>query len=402
MKLRGALVLVLVLASCSGRTPSTKRVTGGAETPTPPSPSPTPPPSPTAAATAAPAGLRAARIKMTTIARLDQPVAFEAPAGDDTLYVAEKTGRLKSLRGGRTDTVLDLSGEVSTGSEQGLLGVAISADRAYLYVDFTDRDGDTHVREYALRDGRADASTAREVLTVDQPYANHNGGQILFGPDGKLYIALGDGGSGGDPHGNGQNLNALLGKLLRIDPRPSGGQPYGVPADNPFAGRPGARGEIWAYGLRNPWRFTFDRATGDLWIADVGQGAWEEIDRAPRSSKGGENYGWNRLEGKHQFEGAAPAGHVPPIFEYSHAGGACSITGGYVYRGTKIPALQGAYLFGDYCVGRLRALIADDSRVIGDRDLGVKVESLTSFGQDQSGELYALSQSGQVYRIDPA
>jgi glucose/arabinose dehydrogenase len=270
-----------------------------------------------------------------------------------------------------------------------------------LYVNFTNTLGDTVVREYAFADGVATTASARSVLEVDQPYPNHNGGNLVFGPDGYLYIGLGDGGSGGDPQGNGQNKNVLLGKMLRIDPRVSGTNAYSSPPGNPFVGKPG-RDEVWAYGLRNPWRYSFDRTTGDLWIADVGQDNWEEVDFQRAASKGGDNYGWNLMEGSHRYSGTAPANHHGPIYEYSHDGGNCSVTGGYVYRGPRISNLRGAYVFSDFCAGALQAFIQKDGRATEHRFLGARVPNLSSFGQDQNGELYVLSLDGGVYRIDLA
>ncbi len=335
------------------------------------------------------------------VATLEQPLAMTVRRGDPALYVAEKTGQVVAILEGSVDPtpVLDLTGQVSLSGEQGLLGLAFAPNGRFLYVNYTDTNGDTHVTEYAIRDGRADPATRRDVLFVEQPYANHNGGNLVFGPDGYLYIGLGDGGSGGDPHGNGQSLAALLGKMLRIDPRPSGESAYGIPSDNPFVDRSEARPEIWAYGLRNPWRYSFDRETGDLWIGDVGQGAWEEVDIQPSGSSGGENYGWNLMEGAHVFEGDAPADAIRPVFEYSHEDGACTVIGGYVYRGTKIAGLDGAYLFGDLCLGRIEALRVDGGKVVAHRKLGPEVPNLSSFGEDADGELYAMSLSGGVYRI---
>lgn len=318
--------------------------------------------------------------------------------GDDALYFAEKGGRVRALRGGALAQVLDLRGQVSSGSEQGLLGLTFSPAGTHLYVDYTDTAGDTHVVEYRLAGGRADTGTRRELLRIDQPYANHNGGQILFGPDGKLYIGLGDGGAGGDPQGNAQSLGTLLGKILRIDPTPSGGRPYTIPADNPFVGRRGARGEIWAYGLRNPWRFTFDRQTGALWIGDVGQNAWEEIDYAPPTSDGGENYGWDRLEGRHRFEGSPPARHVLPVHEYSLSGTACAVTAGYNYRGGAIPGLRNWFIFADVCQARVKALRKNSGNGTV-RDLGLQGSNIVSFGEGAGGELYVLSLNGPVWRI---
>jgi glucose/arabinose dehydrogenase len=336
------------------------------------------------------------------VASLEQPLAMAVRSGDPALYVAEKTGKVVAVRDGNVDPVpvLDLTEQVSLGGEQGLLGLAFSPDGRHLYVNYTDTNGDTHVTGYAMGDRQADTTTGRDVIFVDQPYANHNGGDLAFGPDGYLYIGLGDGGSGGDPQGNGQSLSTLLGKMLRIDPTPFGDRPYRIPADNPFVGRADARPEIWAYGLRNPWRYSFDRLTGDLWIGDVGQSAWEEVDLQPSASAGGENYGWNRMEGDHPYDDAdPPANAVPPVYEYSHDGGGCVVTGGYVYRGESIPDLYGAYVFADYCIGELEAVLLEDGRVVDHRALGPVVSNLSSFGEDADGELYAMSLDGELYRL---
>lgn len=356
-----------------------------------------PPPAP-------PGALARANTKLTRIVELDQPVAMALRRGDGAVYFAEKGGRIRSVgSGGASGTVvLDISTQVSSGGEQGLLGLAFHPDGSRLYVNFTNRLGDTVVREYGFSNGRANTATARNVLEVDQPFGNHNGGNLLFGPDGYLYIGLGDGGSGGDPQGNAQNVNTLLGKMLRIDPRPSGADPYGIPSDNPFVGRNG-RDEIWSYGWRNPWRYTFDRSTGDLWVGDVGQNAWEEVDFESATNDGGDNYGWNRMEGAHSFGGRSPPpGHHGPIYEYSNGGGNCAVTGGYVYRGSRIADLRGAYVFADFCAGRLRAFVETDGRATEHRFLGPRVGNLASFGEDRNGEIYVLSLDGGVYRIDPA
>jgi glucose/arabinose dehydrogenase len=289
---------------------------------------------------------------------------------------------------------------VSLGSEQGLLGLAFSPDGGFLYVNYTDTAGDTRIFEYEMGDRKAQAGSAREVLSVNQPFSNHNGGNLLFGPDGYLYIGLGDGGSGGDPQGNGQSLSTRLGKMLRIDPRPSDGGQFGVPRDNPFRGREGAEPLIWAYGLRNPWRYSFDRETGDLWIGDVGQNSLEEIDFQPADSKGGENYGWNSLEGTQPYAGGAPEDVVLPVDEYPTSEG-CAVTGGYVYRGLAIPNLYGAYLYGDFCAGFVRGIVLKGRRVDQRREFGINVSSLASFGEDQNGELYLLSLGGEVFRLAP-
>lgn len=301
---------------------------------------------------------------------------------------------------------LDLRGQVSDGDEQGLLGIAFHPDYAQngrFFVNFTDRAGDTHLVEFRVSANPdvADPSSAREVLFVDQPFANHNGGGLAFGPDGFLYVALGDGGSGGDPFGNAQNLATVLGKLLRIDV--DGGTPYAVPPSNPFAASFGARGEIWSFGLRNPFRFSFDRANGDLYIGDVGQNDREEIDVARAGSRGGENYGWNRMEGRACFDSRScdQAGLTLPALDYGHGEG-CSVIGGYVYRGAAIPDLVGQYFFGDFCSGFVRSFrfdgAASEQREWPSLAPG---GSITSFGQDASGELYILVESGEVFRIAP-
>ncbi|MGH2540604.1 MAG: PQQ-dependent sugar dehydrogenase [Actinomycetota bacterium] len=345
------------------------------------------------------------RVRLELVAMLDEPVALAARRGDPALYLAEKSGRVVAIRDGRVDAapVLDLSKHVSLGAEQGLLGVVFSPDGRFLYVNYTDRRGDTKVVEAAIRGGAVDRSTLRAVLSVHQPFTNHNGGHLAFGPDGFLYIGLGDGGSAGDPRGNAQSLTSLLGKILRIDPRPAGGRPYGVPPDNPFVHRVGARAEIWASGLRNPWRYSFDRATGDLWIGDVGQFRWEEVDLQPAASEGGENYGWNALEGAHPYGSAdAPEGAIDPVFEYDHASsGGCGVIGGFVYRGGALPPLVGAYVYSDLCHGRLEALRLRDGHVQR-IDLGRTVQAVSSFGEDGAGELYVLSLAGGVYRLRPA
>jgi len=343
-------------------------------------------------------------VGLERIATLEEPIAMAVRVGDPALYVAEQSGRVVALRdGSEPEVVLDLSGEVSFGGEQGLLGIAFSPDGAFLYTDYTDTEGNTRVVEFPVRgDGKIDP-TPRELLFVQQPFSNHNGGGIAFGHDGDLYIALGDGGAAGDPNGNAQSLETLLGKLLRISPQPSGAKPYSIPSDNPFVGRSGALPEIWDYGLRNPWRFSFDRRTGDLWIGDVGQDSWEEVDVRERGVPAGANFGWDRFEGTHRFEGTTdPKDTVFPVYEYPHDGTICAVTGGYVYRGQAIPALRGAYVFGDFCGGRLEALRAKGAGEPDVTPLGPVVPNLASFGEDADGELYALSLSGNVYRLVPA
>jgi glucose/arabinose dehydrogenase len=396
---RSALLVALVLlgGACSSEQQATE--------PSPGSPSPTtaaPSGSPTTSPSPGPADLSKVTLRLEKVATLEAPLAMAIRAGDEALYIAEKTGRIRAIRNGRVDQdpVLDISGKVSLGSEQGLLGLAFSPDGGFLYVNYTDTVGDTRIVEYEMGDRRAQAGSAREVLSVNQPFANHNGGNLAFGPDGYLYIGLGDGGSGGDPQGNGQSLSTRLGKMLRIDPRPSDGGQFGVPRDNPFRGREGAEPLIWAYGLRNPWRYSFDRETGDLWIGDVGQSSLEEIDFQPADSKGGENYGWNTMEGSEPHAGGAPDDVVLPVDEYP-TGEGCAVTGGYVYRGLAIPNLYGAYLYGDFCAGFVRGIVLKERRVTQRREFGIEVSSLSSFGEDQNGELYLLSLGGEVFRIAP-
>jgi glucose/arabinose dehydrogenase len=408
---RGAaalLALVLVAAACSGDDPDPQAGTATSVSSTTVAPETTAAPTTTAPRVddrvASAAQFRAARVRLVRVATLEQPVAMAVRPGDQALYLVEQVGRVRAIRGGRLDPtpVVDIADQVTAGGEQGLLGLAFSPDGRFLYLHYTDTNGDHQIAELAMRGQRADPGSQRSVLQIDDPFGNHNGGQLAFGPDRRLYIAFGDGGGSGDPEGNGQSLGSLLGKILRIDPRPAGGRPYRVPGDNPFVGADGARPEIWDYGLRNPWRFSFDPATGDLWIGDVGQNAWEEINHEPADS-GGRNYGWNRREGRHAFNGGErPNGAVDPVIEYGRDGGACTVIGGYVYRGQRIGGLRGAYLYGDYCAGWVRAARAPRGRVAQDRDLGLEVPGLSSFGVDAAGELYALSLGGEVYRIAPA
>jgi glucose/arabinose dehydrogenase len=399
------LVLGLAAAACSGNEPDREAAPSTTAAPATGAPSTTEAPSTTAAAarTASSAQFQAAKVRLVRVAQLEQPVAMATRPGEKALYLVEQVGRVRAVRGGQLDPtpVVDISAKVTAGGEQGLLGLAFSPDGKYLYVAYTDRDGDHQVSELTMGGRRADPASERSILHFDDPFGNHNGGQLAFGPDRRLYIAFGDGGSGGDPLGNGQSLGTFLGKILRIDPRPSGGRPYGVPRDNPFVGRDGARPEIWDYGLRNPWRFSFDAATGALWIGDVGQNSYEEVDYEPASS-GGHNYGWNRREGGHPFNGGdRPDGAVDPVIEYGRGDG-CTVIGGFVYRGRRIAGLQGTYLYGDYCSGWVRAARAPGGKVASQRDLGLEVPSLSSFGADADGELYALSLGGDVFRIAPA
>jgi glucose/arabinose dehydrogenase len=361
------------------------------------------------ASTAAPVPpLADVNVTLTEVAEADAPMALVARAGTDTLYVAEREGRVRPLTGGSLgEPIVDISDEVVTAVEQGLLDIEFSADGATLYLHYSlAPDGDTRVISYPVTGDAVDTGGRRELLAVEQPFDNHNGGDIEIGPDGYLYVALGDGGGGGDPEGNGQDTQALLGKILRIDPAATTGDDYGIPADNPFADGAAGAPEVWVYGARNPWRIDFDEATGDLWVADVGQNAFEEIDLLPAADGAGRgaNLGWNEMEGAHPFEGGTnPDGAVLPVFEYDRSEGGCSVTGGVVYRGSAIPALDGAYLFTDYCDGRLRAIRAAGGQTVDERTFDdVSGNSLVSFGTDAAGEVYVLSLDGAIYRLDPA
>jgi len=361
-----------------------------------------------AASDAAPA------LRLVPVADRGSLTAMAARTGTRTLYVAEQRGVVRAARDGRLlpTPVVDLSDRVSQdGGERGLLGIAFSPDGARMYVDFTDTEGNTQVDQFVMQGRNADPASRKTILAVDQPQPNHNGGQLAFGPDGYLYIALGDGGAEGDRGtgharaGNGQSLDTLLGKILRIapDPDPTADSAYSVPPDNPFVGRADARPEIWAYGLRNPWRFSFDRENGDLWIGDVGQDQWEEIDHVAatsgRDAGKGANFGWNRLEGTHEFAGDAPTDAVAPVYEISHDTGACAVVGGYVYRGAGVPALSGSYVFSDNCDGTIRVLTADGKGGVTMRDSGLHADSVSSFGQANNGGLYVLSLADGLFRI---
>ncbi len=337
--------------------------------------------------------------------------------GSGRLFVVEQGGAIWVLQDGQRleAPFLDVSDRISpealgTGyTERGLLGLAFHPDYAengVFFIDYTDRNGSSVIARYTVSaedPDRADPASEQQLLVVEQPYANHNGGHLAFGPDGYLYVAMGDGGSGGDPQNNAQNLGTLLGAILRLDVSAEDG--YAIPDDNPFASTDNARPEIWAWGLRNPWRFSFDRETGDLYIADVGQNEWEEVNFQPADSPGGENYGWRPYEGSQIYSGEQPASEpVMPIAEYSHSGtGGCSITGGYVYRGEAIPALAGTYFYGDWCSGTIWSARQADS---GAWDVQAALESglsISSFGEDEAGELYVIDyDSGEISRFIPA
>lgn len=342
------------------------------------------------------------------VAVVDKPTHItHAGDGSGRLFITEQEGRILIVKAGRLlpAPFLDIRGRVGCCGERGLLSAAFPPgfrQKRHFYVNYTDRSGNTVVARYRVAQDtdRADPGSEEIVLTVKQPFANHNGGQLAFGPDGFLYIGMGDGGSANDPFGNGQKLDSLLGKVLRIDVE-SGARPYTVPSSNPFAGRKGGRPEIWATGLRNPWRFSFDRRTGDLYVADVGQNQHEEVNVQPAASRGGENYGWNIMEGMHCFRSrtCTTADLTLPAAEYGHGKG-CSVTGGAVYRGALYPPLAGTYLFGDYCSGRIWGLRKQDERWVmtelADTDL-----SISTFGEDEGGEVYVADHDGGgIYRIE--
>ena len=360
----------------------------------------------------APAAAAARGVKLRRVGTFDSPLFVTSPPGDRRRqFVVEQGGRVMVLRDGRKlgTPFLDIRSEVTAGSEQGLLSLAFApdyADSGLFYVYFTDTAGDQRVVEFRRRGAdRADPGSARLVLRMDDSESNHNGGLLLFGPDGLLYVGTGDGGGGGDRHGargNAQNLRSLLGKLLRIDPRATGGRAYGVPARNPFVGRAGARGEIYAYGLRNPWRFSFDRKRGDLTIGDVGQNAFEEINFVRRGAGRGANFGWRPYEGRARYAaGESAPGHVRPVIVRSHANGSCSITGGLVVRDPRLASLRGRYVWGDFCASRIESARLSAGRASSVWRTSLSVEGLSSFGEDAQGRVYVTSLRGPVYRIVP-
>ncbi|HLO33485.1 MAG TPA: PQQ-dependent sugar dehydrogenase [Anaerolineales bacterium] len=405
------LLLVLSIAACNGpgtsppptgTNPSTPTVASVTQSPIPPttiSATPSSPLPPTETPPSTPTFPDPNAYQWQPIVSgLQRPVDLQAD-GSGRLFVIEKAGRIRIIQDGQLlgTPFLDISKEVgSTGNEQGLLGLAFHpqyAQNGRFFVNYTDNNGDTVLARFQVSSDPnvTDPKSEVKLLGVDQPFPNHNGGVLTFGPDGDLYAGLGDGGSQGDPFGNAQNTGVLLGKILRLDVNSA--DPYAVPPDNPFGN------EVWAYGLRNPWRISFDRGTGDLYIGDVGQNVWEEIDFLPAGSAGGSNFGWSFREGAHDYKGGGPAGLVEPVAEYSHPEGGCSVTGGYVYRGS-MPAWNGIYLYGDYCTGMIWGLIHAGNgwqkQLLFDLDVNI-----TSFGQDKAGELYLVSDNGGIYRLAP-
>jgi glucose/arabinose dehydrogenase len=350
----------------------------------------------TTSATAASKGYR-----LIKVADAKSPMAVIWHPKTRVPVVVEKEGTLRSLAGKPLTPigmVLDLTKEVSTGGEQGLLGAAFSNDGSLIYVNLTNTDGDTEIREYQFANDVAAASSKRVLLTIDQPYGNHNGGHIIMDSKGLLWIGMGDGGSGGDPENYAQNLDSLLGKMLRIDPRPNGSSPYTIPADNPFV-QGGGKPEIWAYGLRNPWRYDLDESTGRLFIGDVGQNEVEEVNMVT-TKQAGANFGWKLREGSRAYNGGKkPTGAIDPITEYRHSDG-CSITGGVVYRGTQLSALRGKYLYGDYCKGWIAAVgpgVGGKGWIT--RKLGITMNNLVSFNRAPWGDVWVTSADGTISSI---
>ncbi len=395
-----AAVLLAALVACGGDIGST------------PTPGPSPSPTAGACAAGAPVGGIPALTARLVVSGLRNPLDLQSVPGDaERLYVVEQGGRIRVVRNGQLQSAafLDVASRLSSGGERGLLGLAFHpqfASNRRFYVNYTNPAGDTHIAEYrASSADAADPASERVLLVVPQPFSNHNGGGLAFDNSGRLLIALGDGGSGGDPQNNGQRLDTLLGKIVRIDV--DAGSPYSLPADNPFLATAGARGEIWAYGLRNPFKIAVDRPTGDLYIGDVGQNRVEEIDVGAAARRGGENYGWRITEGTQCFNpasGCDRGGITPPVYEYTHAEG-CSVTGGAVYRGCRVPALAGTYFFGDFCTGLVRSFrlangAASELRDWTSATRGVGAPS--SFGLDAAGELYIVDYDGELYRLEPA
>jgi glucose/arabinose dehydrogenase len=367
-------------------------------------------PTPTATASEGAPTARAAKpgLRLQRIGSFDSPVYVTAPRGDRSrVFVVEQGGVVKIVRGGKTLSrpFLDISGRVSAGGERGLLSLAFAPDyrsSGRFYVYYTATNGDIRIVEYRRASAdRADHGSARRVLSVTHPASNHNGGLVLFGPDGLLYAGLGDGGGGGDQHGtrgNGQDIGTLLGKIIRINPRRDGSRPYGVPSSNPLVGRSGARPEIYVYGVRNPWRFSFTPG-GDLVVADVGQGEVEEVSIVRRA---GANLGWRVWEGRQRYSpGETAPGHVPPVIQRLHSDGNCSITGGIVVRDPVLSALRGRYIFGDLCRGRVESARLRGGKARSVRQTRLEVDQISSFGEDGRRRAYVVSLSGPVFRLVP-
>ena len=423
--LGAALIAALLVGACSGSNdaaaPSTSSLatstsqsptsapaptSGSVATSTAPAPT-TPPTAPPTTAPPPPVPLEAIKLQLRRVATMNAPIAMATRNGRREIWVAERAGRVRVFNPATSavsEPIVDISNTVSNGGERGLLGLAFSPDGSKLYLSYTNTEGNSRIDEFTMNGDAVNAGSRRNVLSLQQPFANHNGGNIVFGPDGYLWIGFGDGGSQNDPSNNGQNVNVLLASILRIDPSSRANGQYGVPADNPFAAG-GGLPEIWLKGTRNPWRFSFDRATKDLWIADVGGSLREEIDMLPFANGlgRGANLEWSQYEGTQRLKGDRPPGGTAPVYEYDHSGGRCSITGGYVYRGTALPALVGVYVYGDYCASEIQ-LFRLDGASGQNRATGLVVDGtqLGSFGEGPDGELYVLSLTGGVFHIDAA
>jgi glucose/arabinose dehydrogenase len=389
--------LPVVLAACGAA--------GGARSESSPRPATTTTTTTTSAPTAQVAD---AKLRLVQVGSFRQPVGVTGAPGDPSrVFVVQKGGQVMLLLNSHVETrpFLDIAKLVnSSDTEQGLLGLAFAPDYAtsgLFYVDYTVADNDIRVVQYRRSAGNANLAnpaSARLVMTIDHHrYTNHNGGQLAFGPDGDLYIGVGDGGSEDDPQDNGQNTDTLLGKILRIDPSPDGG--YTVPATNPFVGESGKRAEIWAYGLRNPWRFSFDRTTGALIVGDVGQNLQEEVDFAPRGTGAGANYGWSIWEGDRRNKPGNAPHAVLPVLIARHSSGYCAIVGGYVVRDRSLPSLYGRYLFGDYCRPQIESVKLSAGKATDLQATGLSVSATSSFGEDARGHIYIASLDGPVYRI---
>ncbi len=399
------LLLVLPILACAGPTttslPPTPSIVPATQTSIPPTAIPDTPTATNIPATDTPPAVSSfpdpsAYNWGPVVSGLERPVDLQ-PDGSGRLFIIEKVGRIRIFQNGQLieQPFLDIDDRVgSFGNEQGLLGLAFHpqyAQNGRFFVNYTDTNGDDVIARFQVSSdpNAADPNSEVRLLAVPDPFPNHNGGVLAFGPDGYLYAGMGDGGAAGDPFGNAQKTDVLLGKILRLDV--DSAEPYAVPSDNPFGN------EVWVYGLRNPWRMSFDRATGDLYIGDVGQGAWEEIDFLPAGTGAGTNFGWDHREGAHDYEGGGPAGMVDPIAEYSHPEGGCSVTGGYVYRGA-MTEWTGIYLYGDYCTGLIWGLVQVNGGWQEQQLFDVNF-TITSFGQDETGEVYALSDNGNIYRL---
>jgi glucose/arabinose dehydrogenase len=401
------LLLILPLIACTGSDtppPPTATVDPVTETSSPPTTIPDTPVPTQIPSTDTPPGTSTfpdpnAYTWQPVASGLERPVDLQSD-GAGRLYIVEKLGHIHLFQDAEDGDVsetpfLNIEDRVNDSSnEMGLLGLAFHpnySQNGFLYVNYTGSGGDTFISRFQANGDTVDPNSEMILLTVAQPFPNHNGGVVVFGPDGYLYAGLGDGGSAGDPFGNGQSLDTLLGKILRIDV--DSAEPYSIPPDNPFGD------EIWAYGLRNPWRISFDRSTGDLYIGDVGQNAWEEIDFMEAGSAGGVNFGWDHREGAHDYEGGGPEGMIDPIAEYSHPDGGCSVTGGFVYRG-PMPEWNGIYLYGDYCTGFVWGLIKPEPGGEWQNQLLFQTNKrITSFGQDESGELYIITDGGEILKL---